>query len=46
MEKFTQGFNHLVFERGSWQYMLSVDKGVSDKVTPEILVQIANSIDY
>lgn len=46
MEKFTQGFNHLVFERDSWQYMLSVDKDVSDKITPEILVQIANSIDY
>ncbi|MFC0270496.1 hypothetical protein ACFFIX_03370 [Metabacillus herbersteinensis] len=35
------GFNVLVFERDSWQYMLSVDKRVSDKVTPETLVQIA-----
>ncbi|MFE6169740.1 hypothetical protein ACFVP8_17990 [Viridibacillus arvi] len=40
------GFNVLVFERGKWQYMLSIDKRVSDKVTPEILVEIANSIDY
>ncbi|MDG5472269.1 hypothetical protein P6709_10935 [Jeotgalibacillus sp. ET6] len=39
-------FNMLVFERGSWQYMLSIDKGVSDEVTPEILVQLADSIDY
>ncbi|QOV11814.1 hypothetical protein [Viridibacillus arvi] len=40
------GFNVLVFERGNWQYMLSIDKRVSDKVTPETLVEIANSIDY
>ena len=40
------GFNLLVFERDNWQYMFSVDADVSDKVTPEILVQIANSIDF
>lgn len=40
------GFNVLVFERDDWQYMLSIDKRVSDKVTPEILIDIANSIDY
>jgi hypothetical protein len=40
------GFNVLVFERDNWQYMLSIDKRVSDLVTPEILVEIANSIDY
>jgi hypothetical protein len=40
------GFNVLVFERDNWQYMLSVDKRVSEQVTPEILVEIANSIDY
>ncbi|WP_316572063.1 hypothetical protein [Neobacillus sp. YIM B06451] len=40
------GFNLLVFERDNWQYIFSVDKRVSDKVTPETLVQIANSIDY
>ena len=39
------GFNLLVFERDNWQYMFSIDADVSDKVTPEILVQIANSID-
>lgn len=40
------GFNVLVFERDNWQYMLSVDRRVSDTVTPEVLVEIANSIDY
>ncbi|WP_274310055.1 hypothetical protein [Solibacillus daqui] len=40
------GFNVLVFERDDWQYMLSFDKRVSDKVTPETLLDIANSIDY
>lgn len=40
------GFHVLVLERDGWQYMLSVDKRVSDKVTPEILTDIANSIDY
>lgn len=40
------GFNVLVFEKDDWQYMLSIDKSVSDKVTPEYLVEIANSIDY
>lgn len=39
-------FNVLVFERGKWQYMLIIDKRVSHKVTTEILVEIANSIDY
>ncbi|MDT8861157.1 hypothetical protein N0O92_13020 [Alkalihalobacillus sp. MEB130] len=36
----------LVFERDHWQYMLSIPKRVSDKVTPNMLVDIANSIDY
>lgn len=40
------GFNVLVFEREDWQYMLWIDKRVSNKVTPEVLVDIANSIDY
>lgn len=40
------GFNLLVFERDDWQYVFSIDRDVSDKVTPEILIQIANSIDY
>lgn len=46
MEKLSQGFNHLLFESDNWQYMLSIDKDVSNIVTPEILVQIANSIDF
>lgn len=40
------GFNVLVFKIDDWQYMLSVDKRVSDKVPPETLLDIANSIDY
>lgn len=40
------GFNMLVYEIADWQYMLSIDKRVSDKVTPETLLDIANSIDY
>ncbi|MFJ7972320.1 hypothetical protein [Psychrobacillus sp. NPDC096389] len=40
------GFNVLVFEKDEWQYMLSINKKVSDKVTPEHLVDIANSINY
>ncbi|MDV2682755.1 hypothetical protein RYX56_00050 [Alkalihalophilus lindianensis] len=39
-------FVALVFERDNWQYMLSIDKRITDKVTPKILVDIANSIDY
>ena len=38
------GFNLLVFEKDGWQYTLSIDKRISDKVTEEILVSIANSI--
>lgn len=40
------GFNSLVFEKDDWQYTLYIDKRVSNIVTPEVLVQIANSIDY
>ncbi|MCM3390151.1 hypothetical protein M3649_18815 [Ureibacillus chungkukjangi] len=40
------GFNMLVFEREQWQYILSIDEDVSDKVTADMLVQIANSIGY
>ncbi len=36
----------LAFERDGWQYMLSIPKALSKKVTPERLVEIANSIDY
>ncbi|SDM42385.1 hypothetical protein SAMN05443253_103260 [Bacillus sp. OK048] len=38
--------NILVFEKDNWQYMLGIDKRIGSKVTPEILVEIANSIDY
>ncbi|MCC3357076.1 hypothetical protein [Bacillus sp. REN16] len=41
-----RSFGALVFERDNWQYMLSIDKRISNKVTPEVLVEIANSIDY
>lgn len=41
-----RGFNLLIFERDDWQYMFSINKKIADEVTPEILVQIANSIDY
>ncbi|MBS4176980.1 hypothetical protein KHA89_05530 [Bacillus sp. FJAT-49731] len=40
------GANLLVFERDNLQYRFSVDKRISDKITPEMLVGIANSIDY
>jgi hypothetical protein len=39
-----RGMNLLVFEKNGFQYILSVDKSISDKVTPEVLVEIANSI--
>ncbi len=41
-----RGFCALVSERDNWKYILGIDKRVSDKVTPEVLVEIANSIDY
>ncbi|SOC43897.1 hypothetical protein [Ureibacillus acetophenoni] len=40
------GFNMLVFERDGWQYVFSIDQEVADQVTAEVLVRIANSIDY
>lgn len=40
------GFNMLVFERDDWQYVFSIDQDVSDKVTSDVLIDIANSIDY
>lgn len=42
--KFARGFNLLVFEKSRWQYVLSINKAVSDQVTTEILVEIANSV--
>ncbi|MEK4229448.1 hypothetical protein [Solibacillus sp. FSL H8-0538] len=40
------GFNVLVFECGDWQYMLNIDERVSITVPLEVLVDIAESIDY
>lgn len=40
------GFHLLVFEKEGWQYILSLDKRVSEQVLPEKLVDIANSIQY
>ena len=42
--KKARGFNLLVFERDGWQYILNINKAVSDQVTSEILVEIANSV--
>lgn len=44
--KISESFEALVFERDNWQYTLSINTKISDKITPEILVDIANSIDY
>jgi hypothetical protein len=42
--KIVRGFNLLVYERNGFQYVLSVDKRISDKVTSKILMEIANSV--
>ncbi|MEG0259273.1 MAG: carbon monoxide dehydrogenase [Lysinibacillus sp.] len=39
-----QLFNFFVFEKYDLQYMLGINKKVADKVTPESLVEMANSI--
>lgn len=36
-------FNAMVFERDGWQYVMTIDKKVSDEVPPEALVEIANA---
>ncbi|WP_245827688.1 hypothetical protein [Paenisporosarcina indica] len=38
------GSHLLVFEKNEWQYILSVDQRISDKVTQKVFVEIANSI--
>jgi hypothetical protein len=43
--KMTRGFNLLAFEKDNWQYVLIINKSVSDKVTAKTLVEIANSIN-
>ena len=42
---FSSHFYGLVFEKDNWQYILSVDKRVANTVTPEILIEIANSFE-
>lgn len=36
----------LIFEKNDLQYRFGINKRISEKITPEIFVQIANSIDY
>jgi len=38
------GFYLLSFEKGGWQYILSVDHRITDKITAENLVEIAESV--
>ncbi|MFD1739431.1 hypothetical protein ACFSCX_23400 [Bacillus salitolerans] len=38
-------FNFLFVDKGNWQYIFGIDKRVSDKVTPEVMVNIADSIE-
>lgn len=38
-------FSVLLFNKNKWQYMLSIDNRASDKVTPETLIKIANSLE-
>jgi hypothetical protein len=40
-----RNYNLFVFENGGWQYMLGVGKNISNKVTWETFMNIANSID-
>lgn len=37
-------FNFLFYDKGNWQYIFGIDKRISNKVTSEELVRIANSI--
>jgi hypothetical protein len=39
-------FHFLFFESDHWQYTFGFDKRVSNEVTPEELIKIANSIHY
>lgn len=43
--KISRGFNLLVFEKNGWQYVLNINKAVSDQVPPQILSEIANSVE-
>ncbi|MFD1851279.1 hypothetical protein D8M05_05815 [Oceanobacillus bengalensis] len=39
------GFYALVFTKNDWQYILSIDERIAETVTPEVLVEIANSFE-
>lgn len=41
----TGTFRFLVFEKDNWQYILGINKELANKVTPKVLVEIADSID-
>jgi hypothetical protein len=36
--------NHFYFEKNGWQYLFRVHSDVSNVITPELLVEIADSI--
>ncbi|MCM3164536.1 hypothetical protein [Metabacillus litoralis] len=40
------GVNLLIFEKDDFQYILSINKKVSNQVPTEVLVEIANSVSY
>lgn len=41
-----EGFILFAFEKHGWQYILSIDRRIADKVSPEVFVEIANSVQY
>jgi hypothetical protein len=43
--KIAKGFNLLIFEKNGLQYILNINKKVSDQVSNEILVEVANTVD-
>lgn len=42
----TRGSNLLIFEKDNWQYMIGTDKRISDNITSQTLVNIANSLEF
>ncbi|WP_052948046.1 hypothetical protein [Aneurinibacillus tyrosinisolvens] len=40
-----KGVNVLVFEKNGWQYMLSIDKRMEEKVPTKVLIEIAESVE-
>lgn len=39
-----QLYNCLVFEKNNWQYIIGIDKRVSNKINSKVLIKIANSV--